>query len=306
MESQSKTDSNELNTVKDKEITLLRFPSCRRLLNSPQNDEKCTRRIPSQRCVLFTKGIPEIEYVMFSPFLTFLPKMKSSGASLPTSGTLPIPRKRGMPEETGERVISGLRPKKKSSSSATGAGVVTKRNHSGAAEPFIPRTYQLCHNPLERLCELLANWRVLHDLANVRRGSTIASVTIAENEEEEVGSMHQKRTAASSSSSSSNVADLVPIPISFLNYRSYVQIWEPLLITELQANVLSNTPSNTRQGHHGIAYVSSMGSSNVDSKLVSLNCNFVETVVTSSTVATRYNNKITSYGYAISLLFSYI
>ena len=228
--------------------------------------------------------------------------MKPSGASLPTSGTLPIPRKRGMPEETGERVISGLRPKKKPSSSATGAGAVTKRNHSGAAEPFIPRTYQLCHNPLERLCELLANWRVLHDLANVRRGSTIATVTLAENEEEEeVDSMHQKR-AASSSSSSSNVAELVPIPISFLNYRSYVQIWEPLLITELQANVLSNTPSNTRQGHHGVAYVSSMGSSNVDSKLVSLNCNFVETVATSSTVACARYDKLTSYGYMPSFL----
>lgn len=214
------------------------------------------------------------------PHVSFPKQMKPS-ASLPTSGSLPIPRKRGMPEETGERVISGLRPKKKPSSSTTDASVVTKRSHSGAAEPFIPRAYQLCHNPLVRLCELLANWRVLHDLAFVRRGSTsTTTVTLAENEGEEVGSMHQKRAA--SSSSSSNMAELVSIPISFPNYRSYIEIWEPLLITELRANVLSNIPSTTRQGHHGIAYVSSMGSCSVDAKLVSLNCNFVETVATST------------------------
>ena len=214
--------------------------------------------------------------------------MKPSGTDIAAGGSLQIPRKRGMPEETGERVISGLRPKKKPSSSV--AGGVTKRNHSAAAEPFIPRAHQVCNNPLERLCELLANWQILHDLANApRRGSSIATVTLAENEEE-VGTMHQKRagSSSSSSSSSSSEVELAPVPISFPNYRSYVQIWEPLMITELQANVLSNTPSNTRQGHHGVAYVSSMGSSSVDAKLVSLNCNFVEAVATATTtVATR-------------------
>ena len=206
--------------------------------------------------------------------------MDPSGSDVAAGGSLKIPRKRGMPEETGERVISGLRPKKKPSSSVTGSAAgsgVAKRNHSAAAEPFIPRAQQLCSNPLERLCELLANWRVLHDLANVRRGGTIATVTLAENEEDEVGLMHQKRTSSSSTASSSEV-ELAPVPISFPNYRSYVQIWEPLLITELQANVLSNTPSNTRQGRRGIVYVSSMGSSSVDAKLVSLNCNFIEAV----------------------------
>jgi len=251
----------------------------------PSNENQFNQKCDGVRHVLKgrTSAFREKKNARLSHFSSrFFPQMKPSG-SLPTaSGSLPIPRKRGMPEETGERVISGLRPKKKPSSSAADAGVVTKRSHSGAAEPFIPRAYQLCHNPLERLCELLANWRVLHDLAFVRRGSTsTATVTLAENDGEEVGSMHQKRAA---SSSSRNVAELVPIPISFPNYRNYIEIWEPVLITELQANVLSNTPSNTRQGHHGIAYVSSMGSCSVDAKLVSLNCNFVETVATSTLV----------------------
>jgi len=95
---------------------------------------------------------------------------------------------------------------------------------------------------------------------------------------------------------------LRPIPISFTDYDAYLQHWEPALIDEIKANVLSNAPQNTRppppsssggsggagSGRQFVASVSALTSATgggADSPLVTLNCHFNDTPAPTATAS---------------------
>ena len=69
-------------------------------------------------------------------------------------------------------------------------------------------------NPLNRLCEKLLDWRILTDLAGTKmRLAGVPSAIVG------------------------------GIPLVFKSYMEYVEVWEPLLIAEIKANILSSALS---------------------------------------------------------------
>jgi hypothetical protein len=196
-------------------------------------------------------------------------------------------------ENAAVRVVSGLRPKKRATTTAPLPLAAQPHNPSLYHLPRAPR--QACVNPLDRFCQLLLDWRFLADLATQKRGGGSSSaVNIS------------RSSSSSSSSSSMSVAAVVheelrPIPISFTDYDAYLQHWEPALIDEIKANVLSNAPQNTRppppqssssggggSGRQFVAAVSALSSASgggADSPLVTLNCHFNDTPTTAAPTA---------------------
>jgi hypothetical protein len=167
-----------------------------------------------------------------------------------------------MIDEAKVKVVSGLRPKPKagSKSVAPQSAATTLTLHKGAAKA------QLYANPLDRLCELLLDWRILED---VRKG--------------------RERERDSTSARKDNVK----LPNCYATHQQYLTSWEPLLIQEIKAGILSNLPLSTKRSSKcGTAMISAQDSSQTSSTVINLNCvfskNAMETETTSSKQADRY------------------
>jgi hypothetical protein len=145
-----------------------------------------------------------------------------------------------MIDDASVKVVSGLRPKIRN---------VKKQNDPNLAKPLLQKqqnTVQVCANPLDRLCELLLDWRILDDVG--RKLDFRSEVTAFPN-----------------------------LQNSFPCYQEYLSSWEPLLIDEMKANILTNLPMSTkRQSKRGTAMVSTQGASKTDALLINLNCSFTE------------------------------
>jgi hypothetical protein len=139
----------------------------------------------------------------------------------------------GMVDGGSMRVASGLRPKVRNAQ---------KKDQTG---PKLAQATQICANPLDRLCELILDWRILEDVSKDRQARN-----------------------------SSTFSDL---PKCYSNFQYYLTSWEPLLIEEIKANILSNLPLSTkRQSKKGTAMVSNQGSNHLSSQLINLNCYFTQ------------------------------
>jgi hypothetical protein len=115
----------------------------------------------------------------------------------------------------------------------------------------------LCSNPLEKMCGHLVCWSLLEDLKESNGQRSGGPV------QEEVS--------------------LPRLPISFSTCREYIESWEPLLVEEIKANILSNVPMNSRRPKKGQATVSNLGSSSPTSRLITLQVDFGESEAKSST-----------------------
>ena len=142
-----------------------------------------------------------------------------------------------MIDEASIKVVSGLRPKPRNPNRGT-----------SDATPFQNKSSQntsvTCANPMDRLCELLLDWRILEDI--------------------ELG----KRKP--------DLTDLVRLPNFYPTHQSYLASWEPLLIEEMKAGILSNLPLSTkRRSKCGTVLISTHESGSSRSTLINLNCAFV-------------------------------
>jgi len=99
------------------------------------------------------------------------------------------------------RMSKGRRPKVLPSAAQINTSKFHKRNN------FV------CANPLERLCQQLLPWQILDSLSELQSQKNILE------DHDEVQSS---------------------LPIVFESYLHYVVVWEPLLIEEIKASILSN------------------------------------------------------------------
>ena len=155
-----------------------------------------------------------------------------------------------MIDEASVRVASGLRPKQRTA--------ITSNNRIGAgqSQPQLPKGNQVhfCANPLDRMCELLLDWQIL---ANIEGGRGL----------KENSSLPRES-----------------LPTFFASHRSYIEHWEPLLVEEVKACILSNLPLNTKgRSKCGTAMVSSQGGGNTNLSLMNLNCSFTGNKADSNT-----------------------
>lgn len=177
-----------------------------------------------------------------------------------------------MIDEANVKVFSGLRPKirigKKNEYSADSKSLVSNQNRADGSSSN-GSSSMLCSNPLERLCELLLDWRILDDISSGRNTRT-----------------------DNNTGSTFNL-----LPNSFLTCQEYVTAWEPLLIEEIKANVVSNSSLNKRnQPKYGTVTVSEQGLgttrqqkpisnkqiSDSSMSIINLNCNFTSKSTSSS------------------------
>jgi hypothetical protein len=146
-----------------------------------------------------------------------------------------------MVDEAKVKVASGLRPKARhpdrtvpSDPSAVSNALYSK---AGIAKQPICDV-----NPLDRLCEMLLDWRILEEITDGR--------------------------SSKNTSSSENTR----LPTCFPTHELYLLSWE--------ASVLSNLPLSTRKlSKSGRATVSGQGSNQSKSILVNLNCGFTSNSV---------------------------
>jgi len=119
-----------------------------------------------------------------------------------------------------------------------------------------------CNNPLDRFCELLLNW------------------SISDTDKNKQHEVNEERT----------------VPLTFSSYSSYVKTWEPLLIIETRACILSSIPTKCGTGSVRACPVDM---EHVSSPLVKLQCALSNDTDNSATRAT-------SVGVMSLLLFSSI
>jgi hypothetical protein len=159
-----------------------------------------------------------------------------------------------MIDESSIKVVSGLRPKPRKQ------GRTSDSNPTASSQPLQSRSSQApsVANPLERMCELLLSWLILEDLSKGR------------------------------SSNSTAPSECSRLPTSYLTHQSYVESWEPWLIEEVKASILSNLPLNTRkQSKCGTAMVSSQDSSSPRAGLINLNCAFTVSTLENKTSCSK-------------------
>lgn len=151
-----------------------------------------------------------------------------------------------MLDEASKTATSGLRPKAKINKKATDF-ISTNYAQSQSKQPAM-RSIS-CSNPLDKLCALLLGWQILDDVGKER-----SSISLCD----------------------SNYA---PLPTSYENFLQYLACWEPMLVEEIKAGILSNLPLSTkRQSKCGIAMVSVQGVSLPSSILINLSCVFNENI----------------------------
>lgn len=156
-----------------------------------------------------------------------------------------------MVDEAKVKVASGLRPKARHPDRAVPSDPAAVSNALYSKVGVMKQP--ICDvNPLDRLCEMLLDWRILEDITDGR--------------------------SSRSTSSSENTR----LPNYFPTHELYLSSWEPLLLEEIKASVLSNLPLSTRKlSKSGRATVSGQGSNQSKSVLVNLNCAFTSNSVKS-------------------------
>ena len=160
-----------------------------------------------------------------------------------------------MVDEAKVKVASGLRPKARHPDKAVSGNPAAVSNVL-CSKVGSTKGHVCDVNPLDRLCELLLDWPILEEITDGR-----------------------------SSKSTSNIQN-IKLPNCFPTHELYLSSWEPLILEEIKASVLSNLPLSTRKlSKSGRATVSSQGSSQSKSLLVNLNCSF-----TSNSVKTDETN----------------
>lgn len=110
--------------------------------------------------------------------------------------------------------IIGLRPKIKEN--REGGSHVSGSNRNNIISP--------CVNPLDRLCEKLLGWDFMKDLEqNLKHSNNIQE-------------LRESRSAANANALR---PELKKVPITFNTYLEYLNIWEPLAIEEMKAQITS-------------------------------------------------------------------
>eukprot|EP01039_Chlorochromonas_danica_P005350 gene5350-5886_t len=124
--------------------------------------------------------------------------------------------------EKAPPVVVGRRPKSTahpSESSKTG-----KDNNNKEGGGYNPHTKRLCANPLDRLCDHLLDWNLTTDLKE---------------------QLQNRKSVDDLSSSTTGQED--SLPSAFSCFHEYISLWEPLLLTEMKANVVTNFRSKSMQ-----------------------------------------------------------
>lgn len=105
--------------------------------------------------------------------------------------------------------------------------ITANRSHFEAKngkEGYNPHTKRLCANPLDRLCDRLLDWNLTTDLKE---------------------QLQNRKSVDDLSSSSTDQED--SLPSAFSCFHEYISRWEPLLLTEMKANVVTNFRSKSMQ-----------------------------------------------------------
>lgn len=166
-----------------------------------------------------------------------------------------------MIDEAKVKIVSGLRPKPKAGSKS-----VTSQSFA-MTQPLLKgqSKAQLYANPLDRLCELLLDWRILEDIRKGRereRNSTSARTEYAK------------------------------LPNSYATYQQYLTYWEPLLLQEIKAGILSNLPLSTKRlSKCGTAMISAQDSCRTSSTVINLNCVFTKNATETETTSSKQSDK---------------
>lgn len=108
-------------------------------------------------------------------------------------------------------------------------------------QSYLPPSRPECSSPLDRFCELLIEWDLRVPL--------------------------------------NSILNVPPIPLSFASYSSYVKTWEPFLIREVQANLLSSLPKTPTCGS---CQLRPMDLEDTKNKLLKLQCSLSSSDKTSS------------------------
>jgi len=173
----------------------------------------------------------------------------------------------------GERVISGLRPKGVSANTG-------KRQQAAPPSTTVPKRgrNRMCHNPLDRLCELLLPWRLLDEMASPSSSSSARSD--GGGKERKKGDGGGGGGGGGGEAGSLRVPSLSALtqalPTCFREFEDYVTAWEPLVIEEIKASVVTNVPMSTRKSERrGVVQVSCADQpSEILSPLAKINCSF--------------------------------
>ena len=172
-----------------------------------------------------------------------------------------------MIEEASKTVTSGLRPKARISKKTTDS--VSTVSAQPQLQQYSTRPVS-CSNPLDRLCALLLGWQILDDVGKERSSNSVFD------------------------------SNYVPLPTCYETYQQYLRCWEPMLIEEIKAGILSNLPLSTkRQSKCGIAMVSVQGMSLPSSILINLNCVFNENIVKTDEASTGRSVNV-SVGFSVA------
>ncbi len=134
-----------------------------------------------------------------------------------------------------KRVVSGLRPKSKKTDST-----------APKPTPSVGKSLRATSvNPLDRLCDLLLPWNMLDQYAQEKKRSKGVCNTPKDH----------------------------LIPDSFKTAEDYVSVWEPLVVDEIKANILSNLSANLRGAQrHGYVSVISTGVLDLRLSFTKLQC----------------------------------
>lgn len=160
-----------------------------------------------------------------------------------------------MIDEAKVKVVSGLRPKPKAGNKSVAS------NGAAASQIHVkgPAKEQLYANPLDRLCELLLDWRILDDIGKGR-----------ERDREAVAAR----------------PEYAKLPDCYMTYQHYLTSWEPLLMQEIKAGILSNLPLSTKRlSKCGTATISAQDSNRTSATVVNLSCVFAKNVTESETTS---------------------
>ena len=144
--------------------------------------------------------------------------------------------------DRSKKVASGLRPKKNTLS------IVDLREISDSIEKTsqynTPKTisYRKTANPLDRLCELILPWNLLE------------AVKVSND------SLHDRRM-------------IRKIPTRFESHEEYYNIWEPILLEEIKANIITHVPQISRNNvKAGTLHIGPGEGTDSSSSLIRLHC----------------------------------
>lgn len=125
-----------------------------------------------------------------------------------------------------------------------------KRDHDQSRSQLRNQNVASKHNPLDRLCELLLSWDII---------------------------------SALSSPTATNFVSINSLPSAFNDMKEYIEVWEPLIVEEIKANIISNAPSNMKSRRGGTVNLASLDVIDLNTTTIRLWCEFnLKSAVTTS------------------------